>query len=319
MSASILKVQNININSKQKIIGFVLVFITILIWSIYFLSLRISSLSTLSLEELTLFRYAIPGILLFPIFIKSLKDYKKVPLIYLLGIVIGSGLAFFLLSAYAMSLTPVVYGSTLVPGTAPLFVSLIAVLIFKQELSSLRKWGLVCIILGIISMLIQAKSETTLNTNLLLGEGIFIFCALLWAFFTISIRQASLPAIKVAALAAFPNAVLIIIWTLFSQTEFTYMNLELSEVLTQVLVQGILVGIISGMCFSAAIARIGAEKAAAIGALTPAFATFLASIYLKEKLSFLVFIAMVLIIIGVCLSSGILKDKKLKLSISKNS
>lgn len=312
MSASILKVQNINISSNQKIIGFILVFITIFIWAIYFLSLRISSLSTLSLEELSLFRYAIPGILLFPVFIKSFKDYKKVPLIYLLGIIIGSGLLFFLLSAYAMGLTPVVYGSTLVPGTTPLFVSLIAVLIYKQELSSIRKWGLVCIISGIVVMLIQVKSETTLNTNLLLGESIFILCALLWAFFTISIRQASLPAIKVAALAAFPNAMLIIIYTLINQTQFTYMNLELSEVLIQVFVQGILVGIISGMCFSAAIARIGAEKAAAFGALTPALATFLASVYLHEALSFTLLLAVFLIIIGVCFSSGIFNYSKLK-------
>jgi len=310
MTTEILRVEDISNSSKQKLIGLAFACIAVLIWSIYFLSLRFGALSSLNLEDLALFRYAIPGILLFPIFIKSIKDYKKVPIIYLLGITVGSGLAFFLLSAYGMQLTPVVYGSTLVPGTTPLFVSLIAVVIYKQNLSYIRKYGLISIALGIVVMLIQAKSGSMLNTDLLLGQGIFIFCALLWAFFTLSIRQASLAPLKVAALAAFPNAVIIIIWTISTQEKFGYMDLEISEIITQMLVQGILVGIISGMCFAAAISRIGAETSAAIGAMTPAVATFIASISLNEQMNFSLILAMFLIMIGVLLASGIFKSKK---------
>lgn len=310
MSAKILRVENISNSTNQKLIGVAFACISVLIWSIYFLSLRIGVLSSLSLENLALFRYAIPGILLLPIFIKSLKDYKKVPIIYLWGITVGSGLAFFLLSAYAMELTPVVYGSTLVPGTAPLFVSLIAVIIYKQKLSNIRKFGLIIIALGIVVMLAQSKSGNILNTDLLLGQGIFIFCALLWAFFILSIRQAGLSPIKIAALAAFPNAVIIIIWMIFTQEQFAYVGLEIEEIITQMLVQGVLVGIISGMCFAAAISRIGAETSSAIGASTPAVATFIASITLNEQMNFTLLLAMFLIMVGVLFASGVFKSKK---------
>jgi len=117
MARTLLTVENINSTSKQQTIGLIFALITVLIWSSYALSLRIGALTPLTLVELTFFRYAVPGLILLPVFIKSINEYKKVPSLYLIGIILGSGLPFFLLSGYAMELTQVAYGSTLIPGT----------------------------------------------------------------------------------------------------------------------------------------------------------------------------------------------------------
>lgn len=308
MSRTILNVQNITSTPKQMIVGLVAALITVLVWSSYFLSLRIGALTPLTLVELSFFRFAVPGLLLLPIFIKSINDYKKVPLIYLLGIVLGSGLPFFLLSAHGIQLTQVAYGSTLIPGTVPLFVTLFAVLIYKQPLPGFRKWGLITIVIGIMAMLIHAGSS--FDTSLLIGQGIFLICALLWAAFTISIRQSGLAPLKVAALAALPNGVLITLWIIITGPELGYSALPLSALLGQLLVQGIFVGILSGLCFSMAIVRIGAEKTSAIGAATPAVATFFATIMLGEQMDISLLIGMALIISGVFLASGVLNGEK---------
>lgn len=308
MSNTILTVQNITTTPKQQMIGLLAAFITVLIWSSYALSLRIGALTPLTLEELTFFRYAIPGLLLLPVFLNSLKDYAKVPIVYLLGIILGSGVPFFILSGYAMKITQVAYGSTLIPGTIPLFVTLLAVIIYKQYLPNFRKWGLIAISGGVITMLIQAGSS--LNSSLLLGQGIFLFCAFLWSLFTISIRQAGLTPIKVAALAALPNGIFIGIWIFITKPELGYMLLPISELLGQLFVQGIIVGIFSGICFSAAIVRLGAEKTSAIGASTPVVATFFAIIMLGEQINMSLVFSMILVIGGVFLASGILNGEK---------
>ncbi len=308
MSKTILTIENINSTSKQQIIGLFLALITVLIWSSYALSLRIGALSPLSLTELTFFRYAVPGFILLPIFIKSLKDYRKVPPIYLFGIIFGSGVLFFFLSGYGMQLTQVAYGSTLIPGTIPLFVSLIAVIVYKQTLPNFRKWGIIIICIGVVIMLIQ--TETNWSNSLLIGQALLISSAFLWSLFTISIRQSGLAPLKVAALGAFPNGIFITIWILVTNPELGYSSLPMSAVLGQLIVQGIIVGVFSGICFSGAIIRIGAEKTSAIGAATPAVATILATIMLNEYLNTSILIGMLLVISGVFLASGVLNGER---------
>ena len=308
MSKTILTVQNINTTSKQQVFGLLLALITVLIWSSYALSLRIGALTPLTLTELTFFRYAVPGFILLPVFIKSLNDYKNVPIIYLLGIIFGSGVLFFFLSGYGMQLTQVAYGSTLIPGTIPLFVTLLAVIIYKQALPSFRQWGIIVICFGVIVMLIQAGNNW--DNKLLIGQGLLILSAFLWSLFTISIRQSGLSPLKVAALAALPNGVIITIWILVTSPELGYSALPMSAVLGQVIVQGIIVGIFSGICFSGAIIRIGAEKTSAIGAATPAVATILATIIIGEQLDTSLLIGMTLVISGVFLASGVLNGEK---------
>ncbi len=301
-------VQNITSTAKQQTLGLFLAFITVLIWSSYTLSLRVGALTPLTLVELTFFRYAIPGLILLPVFLKSMKNYAKVPPLYLLGIIIGSGLPFFLMSGYAMQLTQVAYGSTLIPGTTPLFVTIIAVMIFKQKLPLFRTIGLSIIFSGIVFMLVDAGSS--LDETLLLGQGLFLFCALFWAIFTISIRVSGLSPLQVAALSALPNGIFITLWIVITGPELGYSLMPLSELLAQILVQGIIVGIFSGLCFSAAILRIGAEKAAAIGAATPVVATSIAAFMLGEQISMSLLFGMLLVISGVLLASGVLHGEK---------
>ncbi|MCP4969847.1 MAG: DMT family transporter [Arcobacter sp.] len=308
MPNTILTVKDIRITKKQEVIGIIFALITVLIWSSYALSLRVAALSPLTLIELTFFRYAIPGFLLLPIFIKSFKEYRKVPPLYIFGIVFGSGVLFFLFSGLGMQLTKVAYGSTLIPGTIPLFVTLLAVIVYKQAFPSSRKIGISTICFGVIVMLIHAGSS--FDVNLLIGQGLFLLSALMWSFFTIGIRQSGLSPLKVAALAAVPNGFFILLWIIVTMPELAYMQLSFYSLIAQAFVQGIIIGIFSGICFSAAIVRLGAEKTSAIGALTPACATFLATIFLGEEMDINLLLGMTLVIVGVFLASGVLKSQR---------
>jgi len=118
--------------SRQKLLGYGAACVTVLIWSSYFLSLRFRARSPMGIFDLALFRFCIPGLILAHLLVKRRRRFMEVKFRYLLGIILGAGLPFFLLSAAAMKWTRVAEGSTLIPGAAPLFVTGIAVLIFKS-------------------------------------------------------------------------------------------------------------------------------------------------------------------------------------------
>ncbi|ATG76058.1 hypothetical protein AN401_19255 [Zobellella denitrificans] len=247
-----------NANAAQRGLGYLAAAGTVLIWSVYFLSLRLGALSPLGPLDITLFRYAVPGLVLLPLLLARRARIRAVNPLWLLGMVLGAGLPFFLLSVLGMGLAPVVQGSTLIPGTA----------------------------LG-------------------LGQGLFLLCSLLWALFTICVRQSGLRPLEVAAVVTVPNGALVAAWLLLGQVPLTLSQVPVQEWLAQLLVQGLVVGLGAGFLFGYAIGRLGAEISAAIGSLTPVCATLLAWCWLGEHIAPLTGLGLGLVTLGVIGASGL--------------
>ncbi len=294
--------------SRQKLLGYGAAFITVLIWSSYFLSLRFGALSPMGIFELALFRFCIPGLILAWLLIERRRKIMAVKYRYLLGIILGAGLPFFLLGAAAMNWTPVADGSTLIPGAAPLFVTAIAVLIFKERLTALRVVGLLAIALGVASFLYSSLLDPQLE--LLHGHMLFLVCSALWAVFTISVRQSGLKPLEVTAVLTVPNSVVLLAWGLLQQPELTWNSLPAVDLAVLMLTQGIAVGLGSGVLYSYAITRLGAEIPSAIGSLTPVCATLLAAILLSERIELASLIGSVVVTSGVICLSGLLNRKR---------
>ncbi len=122
--------------------GYFAVFTTLLIWAGFFISLRAGAKSVLTSADLALIRFGVPALFLSGLAWRRRDKILATPKRYLLGILCGAGLPFFFISATAMQYAPVAHGSTLVPGTLPLFVTAIAILFYKESLSRHRAWGL---------------------------------------------------------------------------------------------------------------------------------------------------------------------------------
>lgn len=303
MTSQTFSVIPIDGDSRQQRIGLMAALGTVTIWSLYFMSLKVGALSALSSIDLALLRFAIPALLLLSIFLRSWSLYKKTPWVYKLGIVFGGGLPFFMASAGAMKASGVLFGSTLIPGVAPLFVTLIAITLFKQPLPKKRLVGLIAIGFGTIALLAGAWIQG--NGQVFRGALMFVGCAFSWSLFTISVRQSNLRPLQIAALAAVPNGVLITLYLLAFQPNLTLLSIPFNELLAQALVQGVLVGICSGLFYSIAIGRLGAEKTAAIGSLTPIVSTLLAVIILQEALELIPVLGLCLVATGVILASRV--------------
>ncbi|MBY5927225.1 MULTISPECIES: DMT family transporter [unclassified Halomonas] len=304
MSSSLIQVAPLVASPRRALSGVAAALGAVLIWSCYFLSLRQGALSPLGTLDLTLFRYAVPGLVLLPLALRRRQRLLAVNPVWLVGMMAGAGIPFFLLGAVGMGLAPVAHGSTLIPGAAPLFVSTLAVWVFAQPLSRGRAAGLVAIAMGIACLLASSGQG---SQSLLLGQGMFLLSSVMWAVFTLSVRQSGLSALEATAVVTVPSGSIIALTVVALEVSgvggLTLHLVSAQEWLGQLVVQGILVGLGSGLLMGIAIRRLGAEATSALGSLTPVVATALAWWALDETIGGITAVGMLMVVFGVMIAS----------------
>ncbi|MDM5113709.1 DMT family transporter [Aeromonas salmonicida] len=267
---------------------------TALLWSGFFLSLRLGAEEKLPPQTLALLRFGIPALLLLPYYWRHRTRLHSVPLRWQLAMLTGAGLPFFWLGATGMQLAPVAQGSALIPGTAPLMVSLLGLLLWREPCPAQRRCGLSLIALATATLLLSGEP------GLWQGQVCFLGAALLWALFTLAVRHSGLAALDAAALVAVPSALLLLPTLLWSPLPTVD---HASIWLWQGLLQGIGAGLLAALCYAHAIRTLGAEISSALGSLTPVMAAMLAWWLLGETISQPVWLALGLLCVGVVLAS----------------
>jgi drug/metabolite transporter (DMT)-like permease len=200
-----------------------------------------------------------------------------------------------------MRFASVADGSTLVPGALPLFVSLLAFLLLGQKITSTRRNGLLLVLIGVLLMLVFSLNHAA--AGLWQGYSLFLFGSLLWAAFTLALRRSGLEALEGAAVVTFGSIPLLGLDLLLSSEPLQLHHLPFNVLATQILLEGIGVGLVSTISYAYAVAKLGADRAAIAGALTPVVATLLAIPLLGEVPPASAVIGMALIIAGIVLAN----------------
>lgn len=288
--------------------GLVAAFITACIWASWLVSVKMGAQSALTTFDLALMRYGIPALVLFPFLYQSRHLLSSVPKWALFGIVLGAGVPFFFLSSAGMHYAPVSHAGLLIPGTFPLFVTAIAVLVFKEPLSRPRFIGLIAIMMGVVALLLI--SMWSLNGDVWKGDLYFIGASFFWAVYTICLRVAGLPPLAATGLLGLVSTAILLV-LLITGAATSGMNLvSANELAWQFFVQSILVGLCTGFSYGYAINSLGAERTAAMGALTPVLASLLAIPILHETIGLAATLGLCFVCVGVVFASGIVKASR---------
>ena len=275
--------------------------LTVFVWAGFFLSLRAGAKAALPVGEIAAFRFLPAAICFLPVLSQRWRKILAVPWPLLLVIVCGAGMPYFLVAGTGMRLASVADGSTLVPGTLPVFVSLLAFFIFRQPITSTRRNGLILISCGVLLMLFFSLNHAA--ATLWHGYALFLFGSLLWAGFTLALRRSGLEALEGAAVVTYGSIPLLIMDLLLSSQPLQIHHLPFDVLAVQVLLEGIGVGLISTLSYAYAVARLGADRAAIAGSLTPVVATLLAVPLLGEVPPASSILGMALILGGVSLAN----------------
>ncbi|MFD2176148.1 DMT family transporter [Veronia pacifica] len=303
-----------NIALSANIKGYFAMLATLLIWAGFFLSLKGGANSELAPADLALMRFIVPAILLTPFALRARNEIRAIPMKYLVGMFIGSGLPYLLVASTAMQYAPVSHGSALIPGTLPLFVTAIAVCLFNQPLSSHRIIGLIAISVGTVLFLTTSMNvgeiSSTYDLAQLKGHLLFLAGSFMWAVFTICARVANLNALACSGLLAIFSCLGLCVsismgWLSSALVETPLSLWPWQDVITHTLLQGVGAGVVSSFTYLYAVKQLGAEQSAAFGSATPVVATLLAVLLLNEQPDLMTIFALAFVCVGSLVASNI--------------
>jgi drug/metabolite transporter (DMT)-like permease len=215
-------------------------------------------------------------------------------------IIAGTGAPYALVAAIGLRFAPAYDGGALNPGCMPLFVALLAALVLREKLSTAQKLGLLPILAG--ALIIVGWHAAAWSPARIFGDALFLLAAFFTACFTVVMRQAELDPLHVAALVSTGSLVIYRpIYLALCGTRLA--RLPLAEITVQAIFQGVLVTIVSLLLYGRAVAILGASGGAAFGALVPALSALLAIPLLDEWPNETDWVGIVLISVGVYLTS----------------
>ncbi len=259
--------------------------------------------TTLAPLDLALFRYAVPGLLLAPLWLRTgLLSGAPKHLVALM--VLGAGLPFGLMVMMGATLAPVAHIAVLLPGTMPIFTALLANRFLGEPLSRKQITGFALILAGVASI-----GSASFNALTWKGDVILLTAALGWGIYSVAYRKSGLtPWSATAIINGWSLLAILPLWLALHQGQIFTANP--SDLALQALWQGVLAGIIGLWLYGFATRRIGPTSTAAIGATVPALGAFGGWLLLGEPLTPQAVIGAALVTAGVALSTGIFSRRQ---------
>lgn len=274
------------------------------IWVGWILLTRYGVTTTLSPYDITALRFGCAGLLLLPVVIKHGWGVRRIGLPTWLVIVCGAGLPYVLISSTGLRFAPAAHAGALIPGTMPLWASLLAMFFLKEKIVRVRKLGLLLIPLGIF--IFVGSGLTDFSSGYWRGDILFLLAAMSWASFTVAMRsagQSGFTPLHAAAVVSVLSAIIylpVYAWLL----PHRIMQAPLGPIITQTIYQGIFVSIISLFAYARSVSILGASLGASFASLVPVLAMLSAIPLLGEWPKPSDYAGIAAITFGVFLSSG---------------
>ncbi|HEV7368032.1 DMT family transporter [Arenibaculum sp.] len=279
-----------------------------LIWASWAVATRFAVTTTLEPQDVTFLRFSVASLFLWPVLVRKGFALKQIGISRAVMMVTGAGAPFMLLTSTGMLFAPASHVGTLMIGAMPLFVALLAALLFGERYDRPQLVGFAAVATGVACIggysLVFDRAGGEWR-----GDLLFLLCGCLFAGYTLAQRRSGITSWHAAALVNVCSCVIFapIYFGLFQPNLLTA---SWSDVLFQGVVQGIGVAILGLYFYAEAVRRLGAPRAAVFGALTPGLAALLGIPLLGEIPSPATVIGIVLVTLGVMLVGGVLSRRR---------
>ncbi|MBT2439176.1 DMT family transporter [Streptomyces sp. ISL-36] len=275
--------------------------LTVIIWAAFALSARALGSSTLLPADAALLRFGVPLLVLAPALWRRRRRLIAVRPGTAAKIVCGAGVPFFLAAMYGGSLTSAAFVGAIVPGMVPLFVSALLVASGRGAPRGTQTAGLVLIVAGVVALV--WRHTAALDQDALLGSGVLLVASGLWALYTVGLREVDLDPIGSIGLLCLPSFAVIALLALAGVLPTGLARAAGGDILLFLVVQGLGVGLCAGLLYAFAIRRLGPERSATVGSLSPVVVVLLAVPLLNESPTLSVLVGVPLITSGVVLAN----------------
>lgn len=285
---------------RDRLIGMGCALLAVSIWGAWIVSTRHAVHGHLPPATVGWLRFVVPAVVLAPAWwrVGILPRSGLAPFMLCF---LGAGGIFFLVVGNAMRFVPAADVGPLLPGTMPLIVAMISVVVFRERLGWVRATGFVCIALGVLTL--GGRGLLAHEDGAWRGHALLLTGAAMWAGYTLAFRRTGMKPTEIVGLTGLWSIVILTPIGLPGVVEALRQGYAY-EVLFQLLIQGLLSGVVALVAFGIAIERLGSSRAAAFTGLVPALAAVIAVFALDEHPDMAAIIGVMATGMGVALASG---------------
>ena len=282
---------------SPRAIGLIAALVTILIWTSFIVIARASASHNLLPLDIAFLRILGAGSVLLPWAWWLMRPQRQA------GEKVGS---LFGLSPLPIRITIIggLFGSfILMPGSLPLWTTLMAWFMLSQSISKVRAIGLVCIVLGDLLVGGSSLLKAFDGGEVWKGDLMFMCAASCWSFYTVLVRREGLDAVRATmAVTAFSCVTFLPLYALIAWLGLIPSHLGTApwqELVFQALFQGIGSVVVSGISFNMMVRHYGPVRSTMMTAVVPALSAISAVVLLNEPMYWNLMAGLALVTCGI--------------------
>ena len=303
---------------SPRTVGLAAAVVTVLIWTSFIVIARASAARTLLPLDIALLRILGASSVLLPWAwwrmrparrrgerVGSLLGLSPLPLRQTVQAGFFGGLLYAVLAYAGFFYAPAAHASVLMPGSLPLWTTLLAWLVLRESVSSTRALGLGCIVLGDLLVGGLSLLKALEGGEVWKGDLLFMSAAFCWSAYTVTVRRQGLDAVRATmAITAFAFVVFVPVFALATGMGWWPTHIgqaPWSEVLFQAAFQGGGSVVISGITFTQMVRHYGPVRTTMITALVPGLSALGAVAVLGEPMHWNLLAGLTLVTGGILL------------------
>ncbi len=303
---------------SPRAIGIAAAVVTVLVWTAFIVIARASAARSLTPLDLAFARMCGASVVLLPwgawLVMKARREGKGAATGSLFGLsplglrvtaVAGAfgGLGYALLAYSGFFYAPAAHASVLLPGSLPLWTTVLAALLLHDRITPTRAAGLALIVAGDLVVGGRSLLHAFEGGEVWKGDLMFMSAAFCWACYSVVVRRHGLDAVRatiaitVFAFLSFVPAYALLVAS--GQMVSQIGTAPWGEVAFQLAFQGIGSVVVSGITFTRMIQYFGPVRSTMITALVPGLSAFGAVLFLGEPLHWSLLAGLVLVTAGI--------------------
>jgi drug/metabolite transporter (DMT)-like permease len=236
--------------------------------------------AALGAHDLVLLRFLGPAALLLPVAWRVLPRLGAGDLPRLLALLAGGGAPFVLLAGAGLQHASAADAGALLPGTVPLWVAMASALLGGKRALPSGAWPRIGLLLIALAVALVAGPAVCAGEGWQ-GPALLLAASCLSTCYTLALRHAGLGPLEATALVSL-GSVLGFAPLYLLTMEPGLAAASAAEIAFQAAWQGGFSGLLAPIAFALAVARLGAARAAAFGALSPVAAALFGLLLLGE-------------------------------------
>ncbi len=213
------------------------------------------------------------------------------------------GLLYGMLAYGGFVFAPAAHASVLLPGSLPLWTSLLAVVVLRDHLTRNRVISLLLIVGGDLLVGGASLLRAFDGGEVWKGDLLFMTAAFAWSTYTVLARKHALDAVRATiAITVFAFVVYVPVYGVLIAAHVLpshFATAQLGDVVFQMVFQGFLSVVISGITFTKMVQYFGPVRATMFTAVVPGSSALGAVYFLGEPLSWNLWMGLALVTCGI--------------------